>query len=87
LNKEKNAKENYQSAVEIYKKIGTESIKCPNTLSNIGLMHYFQKEYAKALEYYGRAETIHKKIGNESIGWANTLRYIGAVYGNQDKAT
>jgi tetratricopeptide (TPR) repeat protein len=85
LDKDEKAKENYQSAVEIYKKIGTESIKCPYTLYNIGLMHYSQNEDTKALEYYGKAEAIHEKIGKESIGWAQTINNVAVVYGNQNK--
>jgi tetratricopeptide (TPR) repeat protein len=85
LNKNQKAKENYRSAMDIFNKIGTESIKSPNKLSNIGLMHYIQNEKTKGFEYYERALEIHEKIGKESIGWANTLRYIGAAYGNQGK--
>jgi tetratricopeptide (TPR) repeat protein len=85
LDKDEKAKENYRSAVEIYNKIGTESIKCPYKLQNIGRMHYQQNEKTKALEYYQRALAIYEKIGKESIGWAQTLYNIGPVYKNQNR--
>ena len=60
------ALEYYHKTLNIYKKIGNESIDQANTLKNIGYVNFNQSKIKQALEYYSRALNIYEKIGKES---------------------
>jgi len=81
------AVENYFSALKIYEQMG-DKIGVLSLLSNIGVIYYSQKDYAKAEENYLKSIKIALSI-NDSIGLASTYNFLGYVYAaknDEDKA-
>jgi CHAT domain-containing protein/Tfp pilus assembly protein PilF len=72
------ALEKFQSALDIYKKIGNRTGE-GTTLNNIGGVYDNLGQYPKALATYQKSLVISKEIGDRS-GEGATLSNIGAVY-------
>jgi len=70
--------ENYQKAIELYKKATEINPKSANAYSNLGSIHYVLKNYLKAIELYKKAIEINPKS-------ANYYNNLGASYNNLGK--
>jgi CHAT domain-containing protein/Tfp pilus assembly protein PilF len=71
----------FQEALLIYQEIG-DKVGIGKTLSNIGYVHYKQKEYEQALNYFQQALPIQRELGDGN-GQQITLNMMGRTYSEQ----
>lgn len=89
LSEFENAKQNYQMALNIVKKVKTKEerlISKAVMLNNIGLIYRVLWQFKKAIKYHKNALRLHLKLDNK-LGRANTLFniYIGYLFLNKPR--